>query len=152
MLLAIILGYPCVCFSSRKALMFVLFSHDEHWTLLRHILVTLAIVGITLTMAMLIPDLKTALAWIGATISVLMMYVFPSLAFLSVWKSLPDQPRRRALKARAVLVWGLVVMCACVANNILNPPNAPAAAPHTSPLPSATAQPAAPPEIPVKME
>jgi len=122
MVLAIVLSYPVIAFSMRKEIMFVLFGKGGQWTLFRHTGVTVGIVGFTLAMALVLPDLTTAFAWIGATVTIAMSFLLPAAVYLRVWTALPidrGTPARVAC-SRVVLVAALLTMCICIANNLIN--------------------------------
>jgi len=120
MVLAVLLGYPCVAFSTRKELMYVLYGKHGKWTFARHTGVTIGIVGFTFGIALAVPDLTTAFAWIGATVSVVMSFLFPAAAFMWMWPQLPKSRTMamRVVCARIVAFVGVLIVCVCVANNL----------------------------------
>jgi len=112
MMIAVLFGYPCIHFGSRKAVMTAILGKRGLWTIERHIGVTCGIMGITLSAAIILPDLKTALEWSGSTVSVAMMFLFPVVCFLGLRSRLTPGCGLavRTGLACAVAVMGLLVI------------------------------------------
>mmetsp|Transcript_119709 Transcript_119709/g.343917 ORF Transcript_119709/g.343917 Transcript_119709/m.343917 type:complete len:597 (+) Transcript_119709:77-1867(+) len=120
-LIAVFLCYPCAYFGLRHAIMSMLFGREASWPAGWHFAITLGIVGFTFLVATVTPNLKIAFAWIGATVSIAIMYVFPTATFIGArWRDARDHRMRLAF---AVLVWGFLVMGLCIGNNIMHPPH-----------------------------
>eukprot|EP00405_Crypthecodinium_cohnii_P016046 CAMPEP_0206462314 /NCGR_PEP_ID=MMETSP0324_2-20121206/25913_1 /ASSEMBLY_ACC=CAM_ASM_000836 /TAXON_ID=2866 /ORGANISM="Crypthecodinium cohnii, Strain Seligo" /LENGTH=510 /DNA_ID=CAMNT_0053934463 /DNA_START=27 /DNA_END=1559 /DNA_ORIENTATION=+ len=135
MLIAVLFGFPCVHFGSRKAMTFLMFGPGGVFTWARHCGVTLFIVGYTTCLALVVPDLSFAFSWAGATVSPTMMYLYPAITYLAVYKKLPEDRWRqlRAAGACFILVWGVLVICICTWNNLQPKGDA---APAPSPVPA----------------
>ncbi|KAL8168788.1 UNVERIFIED_CONTAM: hypothetical protein K2H54_017073 [Gekko kuhli] len=105
-LLAVVLTVPLIHFPARKAVTMVFFSHLP-FSIIRHILVTLALNTAIVLIAMYVPDIKHLFGVVGSTTSTCLLFVYPGLFYLKL--STEDFVSRQKLGAFLLLVFGLLV-------------------------------------------
>lgn len=120
MIFAVLLGYPCVHFSSRKAVMTAIFGRDGEWTWVRHVGVSIGILGITVGLALTCPGLEFVFKWGGSTVSILMAFMFPSACFLGTCKWLPTTDNIGVRLSYAVVCLGAIMMITCITANLMS--------------------------------
>ncbi|XP_053259098.1 probable sodium-coupled neutral amino acid transporter 6 isoform X4 [Podarcis raffonei] len=104
-LFAVLLTVPLIHFPARKAVMMVFFSHLP-FSLICHILVTLALNATVFLIAMYVPDIRHLFGVVGSTTSTCLLFVYPGLFYLKI--STEDFISRQKLGACALLVLGLL--------------------------------------------
>nr|XP_056707185.1 probable sodium-coupled neutral amino acid transporter 6 [Euleptes europaea] len=105
-LLAVLLTVPLIHFPARKAVTMVFFPHLP-FSVMRHIVVTLALNATVVVLAMYVPDIKQLFGVVGSTTSTCLLFVYPGLFYLKL--STEDFLSRQKLGACALLVFGLLV-------------------------------------------
>jgi len=94
---------------------------DEHASadisLVRHVLLTVAIVTLGFFIAFMVDDLKMVLSFVGSTGSTTISFILPGLFY---WKLSRDDPscRRLNLGAVALLIYGCFIFVFCLGFNI----------------------------------
>ncbi|XP_033029614.1 probable sodium-coupled neutral amino acid transporter 6 isoform X1 [Lacerta agilis] len=104
-LFAVLLTVPLIHFPARKAVMMVFFSHLP-FSLMCHILVTLALNATVFLIAMYVPDIRHLFGVVGSTTSTCLLFIYPGLFYLKI--STEDFISRQKLGACALLVLGLL--------------------------------------------
>jgi len=83
---------------------------------IRHFFFTVLVLGLVYVLAVVTPALSDVLSLTGSICSTSVMYIFPATFYLALEQnhtSLQDQPaRNRALGAKCVLVWGVIMALA----------------------------------------
>ncbi|XP_044292343.1 probable sodium-coupled neutral amino acid transporter 6 [Varanus komodoensis] len=105
-LLAVLLTVPLIHFPARKAITMIFFSHLP-FSLVRHILITLALNTTVVLLAMYVPDIRQFFGVVGSTTSTCLLFVYPGLFYLKI--STEDFISRQKLGACALLVFGLLI-------------------------------------------
>ncbi|KAF7251917.1 putative sodium-coupled neutral amino acid transporter 6 [Varanus komodoensis] len=82
-LLAVLLTVPLIHFPARKAITMIFFSHLP-FSLVRHILITLALNTTVVLLAMYVPDIRQFFGVVGSTTSTCLLFVYPGLFYLKI--------------------------------------------------------------------
>ena len=107
-LVAILCTVPVIFFPMRKTL-FSLLCPTAPFRWSTHTAVTVVLVGSLLGIAILVPEIKAVFSVVGATSSVLLVFVLPASIFL---RTVPPEEARCARRAFA---WLLLAVGPCVA-------------------------------------
>ncbi|XP_062974275.1 solute carrier family 38 member 6 [Elgaria multicarinata webbii] len=105
-LFAVLLTVPLIHFPARKAIIMIFFSHLP-FSVIRHILITLALNATVVLLAMYVPDIRHFFGVVGSTTSTCLLFIYPGLFYLKI--STEDFISRQKLGACALLVFGLLV-------------------------------------------
>jgi len=105
-LAAIVLGYPCVHFPTRRAIIALIWGVDKEFNWLVHCGVATCIVGTTLAIALVCEDASKAFSWTGSIASPLIVFILPSFYYQHLLGSKDKIP---ALSAKRL--WPICVMC-----------------------------------------
>lgn len=107
---AICLAVPVIIFPTRKAFD-LLFFPGQPFTWLRHMAITVLLVGLALVLALFVPDIKKVFGLVGSTSAVSLLFVLPGLFYLKI---APGPVLSRAkLAPLSMVVLGLVLGCTC---------------------------------------
>jgi len=83
---------------------------------IRHLFFTILVLGLVYVLAVVTPAVSDVLSLTGSICSTSVMYIFPATFYLALEQnhtSLQDQPaRNRALGAKCVLAWGVIMALA----------------------------------------
>ncbi|CAL1575116.1 unnamed protein product [Knipowitschia caucasica] len=105
-LLSVVLTVPLIHFPARKAAILLLFgSRPFSWWI--HSLTTVCILGVVLSLAVFVPDIRNVFGVVGSTTSSCLLFVFPGLFYLKI-----STQRFRSLDyigAAFLVVFGVVV-------------------------------------------
>ncbi|KAM8834107.1 putative sodium-coupled neutral amino acid transporter 6 isoform 1-T1 [Synchiropus picturatus] len=82
-LLSVLLTVPLIHFPARKAAILLLCGSDT-FSWLIHVTATIVILGVVLTMAVLVPDIKNVFGVVGSTTSSLLLFVFPGIFYFRI--------------------------------------------------------------------
>ncbi|XP_008305720.1 putative sodium-coupled neutral amino acid transporter 6 [Cynoglossus semilaevis] len=82
-LLSVLLTVPLIQFPARKALI-LMFFEGRPFSWFIHIVTTLGILGVVLTMAIFVPDIRNVFGVVGSTTSSSLMFIFPSIFYLKI--------------------------------------------------------------------
>ena len=119
---ALIFSYPVVVWEARHGLELQIFGHGKAFSLRRHFLLNLGIVGGSLVTGMAVPTVLVPLGLVGSTCSPLIVFILPALIFLSMKeKGQLDNDKvmdaaaleTMAVKAKAALWTGYVLIPLC---------------------------------------
>lgn len=109
--IAVILTAPGVCFPARKTILLLLFPNTPFsWFL--HYSLTIFLVGLTLVLALFVPDIKNVFGLAGATSSVSLMFILPALFYLKIAEG--SYKSKSKLPAVIMVVLGVVIGVGCV--------------------------------------
>ncbi|KNC55724.1 amino acid transporter [Thecamonas trahens ATCC 50062] len=100
------LSYPLFVWSLRNSLDMLLFPDARPAPFARLLALSIGIVASTYTIAILFPDIKFILSFLGSTGAVLIKFVVPSYLYL---RTAPPDDSRMRIGAWAVLIVGVVV-------------------------------------------
>ncbi|KAL1520286.1 hypothetical protein AB1Y20_023752 [Prymnesium parvum] len=115
-LLSIIFTIPLILFPMRKALR-ELVCPAAAFTWRAHILTTAALLGALLGVAIALPGIKSVFSIVGATSSVMLVFVLPSCIYLHVVK---DSARTTRIGAKLLFLLGIGVAIAAFVGVALN--------------------------------
>lgn len=82
-LLAVTLTVPLIQFPARKAAILLLFG-GRPFSVLIHVFATVIILGVVLSMAIFVPDIRNVFGVVGATTSACLLFVFPGVFYLKL--------------------------------------------------------------------
>ncbi|KAJ6658043.1 hypothetical protein lerEdw1_001702 [Lerista edwardsae] len=109
---AMMLTAPLIHFPARKAVMMTFFPHLP-FSLIHHILVTLALNATVFILAMYVPDIKDIFGVVGSTTSTCLLFIYPGLFYLKL--STEDLISRQKLGACVLLGFGVLIYFICLA-------------------------------------
>jgi len=115
-LFAVLMGYPCVHFSCRKAQIALTFGLDSEFDWRVHIGIAVFNIVITLGIAMAVgTDVSLVFRWTGAIASPLLSFVLPALFyFMLLGKAGHSIRSGKRLLPLLVLFYGSLLICFCV--------------------------------------
>ncbi|XP_031703983.1 putative sodium-coupled neutral amino acid transporter 6 [Anarrhichthys ocellatus] len=105
-LLSVLLTVPLIHFPARKAAILLLFG-GRPFSWLIHIFATLIILGVVVTLAIFVPDIRNVFGVVGSTTSTCLLFVFPGIFYLK----LSTEPLRSfdSIGAIFLVVFGFIV-------------------------------------------
>ncbi|KAM9842205.1 putative sodium-coupled neutral amino acid transporter 6 [Aulostomus maculatus] len=105
-LISVVLTVPLIHFPARKAVILLLRgTRPFSWPI--HIVTTLIILGVVLSFAVFVPDIKNVFGVVGSTTSSFLLFVFPGIFYLKI----SSQPLKSfdSIGAVALVVFGLIM-------------------------------------------
>jgi len=121
-LFAVLMGYPCVHFSCRKAQIALTLGLDSEFSWKVHVGIAVFNLLATLGIAILVgTDVSLVFRWTGAVASPLLSFVLPSLFyFMLLGKAGLSITSPKRLAPLVVLCYGIFIVFFCVLCNIMD--------------------------------
>ncbi|XP_030072880.1 sodium-coupled neutral amino acid symporter 2 isoform X2 [Microcaecilia unicolor] len=117
-LLAVTLTVPVVIFPIRSSINQLLCANKE-FSWLRHIIITVVVLGFTITLVIFVPTIRDIFGFIGASAAAMLIFILPSAFYIKLVKK-ESMKSVQKIGATLFLICGLFVMCTCMALIILD--------------------------------
>jgi solute carrier family 38 (sodium-coupled neutral amino acid transporter), member 11 len=117
--ITMVLTYPMEAFVARQAIHSLLFGSEARITPRKHIVITVILFLLSLTVALVTDDLGFVLEFSGALSSSFIGYIFPPIMFMRA-PAWPNQSWAKRTLTRIVLVFGVVSFVAGTTSSVAN--------------------------------